>query len=133
LNRAPALPLADAGFDLAVCTVSVEYLVDPVAVFREVGRVLRPGAVFAVVCSERWFPPKVIRVWRELHPFERMGLVLAWLRQAGGFEGLHTESVRGLPRPPDDRYAGRLAFADPVHAVWGRAAGVHATPGRNAR
>ena len=26
--------------------------------------------------SDRWFPTKAIELWSELHPFERMGLVL---------------------------------------------------------
>jgi len=49
LNAEPALPFADAMFDAVVCCVSVDYLVQPVAVFREVGRVLRPGGV--LVCT----------------------------------------------------------------------------------
>ena len=46
LNREPALPFADACFDGAMCTVSVDYLVRPIEVFDEVARVLRPGAPF---------------------------------------------------------------------------------------
>ncbi len=50
LNREPRLPFADARFDGAMLTVSVQYLVRPVAVFADVGRVLRPGrAVRGVV------------------------------------------------------------------------------------
>ena len=43
LNEDPVLPFADASFDDAVCCVSVDYLVRPVELFVEVGRVLRPG------------------------------------------------------------------------------------------
>ena len=31
--------------------------------------------------------------------------------------------LRGLPRPPDDKYADRLAQSDPVYAVWGERGG----------
>ena len=64
-----------------------------------------------------------------LQPFERMGLVLEYFRQAGNFTALHctalhctalhSESLRGLPRPQDYKYAGQLEHSDPVFAVWG--------------
>lgn len=123
LNREPVLPFEDRYFDAALCTVSVEYLTQPVAVLRELGRVLRPGAPAVITFSDRWFPTKAIALWSELHPFERMGLVLEHLRAAGNFTGLATESLRGYPRPADDRYAGELALSDPVFAVWGHASG----------
>lgn len=122
LNRNRSLPFADGRFDAALCTVSVEYLIRPVEVFREVRRVLRAGAPFVLSFSERWFPPKVIRIWTELHPYERLGLVLDWLHRAGGFAGLGTESLRGLPRPADDKYAGLTRRSDPLYCAWGLAA-----------
>lgn len=121
LNQEPELPFAAQSFDIALCTVSVEYLTQPVAVFNEVARILRPGAPFLVTFSERWFPPKVIHLWPELHPFERMGLVLDYFRKSSQFGDLHTESIRGYPRPPDDKYARTLRDSDPVYAVWGHA------------
>lgn len=121
LNEQPVLPFADAHFDAVVCTASVEYLVKPVEVFREVRRVLKTGAPFMLTFSERWFPPKVIAVWPALHPFERLGLVLDYFRQSGGYAALGTETARGWPRPADDKYAVQLADADPLYAVWGMA------------
>ena len=120
LNQDPTLPIDDASIDGVVCTVSVEYLTRPFDVFRELGRVLRPGARICLTFSNRWFPPKVIAIWQELHELERMGLVLAYLMESGLFTDLHTWSLRGLPRPADDKYASRLHFSDPVYAVWGR-------------
>ena len=46
LNADPILPFADDSFDAATCCVSVDYLVRPVEVFREVARVVRPGRPF---------------------------------------------------------------------------------------
>lgn len=120
LNREPYLPFEDAAFDAVVCSVSVEYLTAPLAVFHEVARVLRRDGVFVLTFSNRWFEPKVVRVWRELHEFERMGLVLEYFLRAGGFQHLQTYSVRGLPRPRDDKYAAQFAYADPFYAVWGQ-------------
>ncbi len=119
LNRQPQLPFETALFDAVICTVSVEYLVQPIEVFRDIARVLKPGAPFVLTFSDRWFPTKAIEIWTDLHPFERMGLVLDYFRRAGGFVDLGTESLRGLPRPEDDPYAGQMAHSDPVFAVWG--------------
>ena len=96
LNADPRLPYADATFDAVVCTVSVEYLTRPLEVFAEVRRVLRSGGRFAVVFSNRYFPPKAIRVWIEAHPFERTGLVLEYFLRDGGYTGLNSFSLTGL-------------------------------------
>ena len=119
LNADPKLPLADGRFSSVICTVSVEYLTRPLEVFAEIRRVLRPGGRCVITFSDRWFPPKVIALWQELHAFERMGLVLEYFLQDGGFTDLETWSMRGLPRPEDDKYANRLACSDPIFAVWG--------------
>ncbi len=120
LNRNPRLPFEDGAFDAAVCTVSAEYLTRPFAVFEEVARVLTPGGIFIVTFSDRWFPPKAIRVWKELHPFERMGLIREFFSRNERFGCLETFSSQGWLRPADDKYAGRMPFSDPVFAVWGR-------------
>ncbi len=120
LNGDPRLPFNDGAFDAAVCTVSVEYLTQPFTVFQEVARVLSPGGTFIITFSDRWFPPKAIRIWKELHPFERMGLVREFFSRSKRFNGLATFSSQGWLRPEDDTYAGRMPFSDPVFAVWGR-------------
>jgi hypothetical protein len=119
LNAEGGLPFEDGAFDAVVCTASVEYLVEPFAIFREVGRILRPGGVFAVTFTNRWFPPKAIAIWEAIHEFERPGLVLEYFLESELFRDLETWSLRGLPRPADDKYADQLAHSDPVHAVWG--------------
>ncbi|WP_319469204.1 methyltransferase domain-containing protein [uncultured Pseudodesulfovibrio sp.] len=122
LNEKPTLPFDDESFDAIICTSSVEYLTRPFEVFEEAARVLRPGGVFALTFSTRWFEPKVIRIWPELHEFERMGLVSQFFVRSDKFDDLHTLSERGWPRLPDDedRYYPELAESDPVYAVWGR-------------
>jgi SAM-dependent methyltransferase len=120
LNERDDLPWSDARFDVVVCTASIEYLIRPRAVLAEVRRVLRPGGVCVLTFSDRWFPPKAIRLWRLLHPFERLGFVLALLRDAG-FHDLHSETLRGLKRPEDDKYIEQRNYADPLFAAWGKA------------
>jgi len=119
LNQTPNLPFETDTYDAVICTVSIEYLIHPVAVFKEVARVLRTGGRFVVTFSNRWFPSKVINVWKELHDFERMGLVLEYFQKSGKFRNLKTYSMRGLLRPPQDKYFPEQRLSDPVFAVWG--------------
>jgi SAM-dependent methyltransferase len=64
LNRTPQLPFDDASFDGAVLTVSVQYLIHPLEVFAEVGRVLKPGAPFIVTFPIGCFRPRRLRSGR---------------------------------------------------------------------
>lgn len=119
LNAESSLPLENDSLDGVICTASIEYLTQPLTVFAEVIRLLKPGGIFAVSFSNRWFPPKVTQVWTELHAFERMGLVAELFLRSKGFEGLTTYSHRGAPRPEEDKYA-HLPLSDPVFLVWAR-------------
>jgi len=119
LNEDPMLPYNNESYDAVVCTVSIEYLIDPETVFKEIGRVLRPGGLFVVTFSNRWFPEKVINIWKDLHEFERMGLVMEYFQQSKMFKHLETYSIRGLPRPRDDKYYYEIMDSDPIYAVWG--------------
>ena len=119
LNMHQILPFEDNQFDHAICTVSIEYLTYPLKIMTEIARVIKPGGKFVVTFSERCFPTKAITIWAQLHPFERMQLVLEYFRDSEMFEDLHTYSKRGLPRPSDDKYSKEMKMSDPVYAVWG--------------
>jgi len=120
LNKTPLLPLSDNSFDVALCTVSIEYLLQPREVMAEVARVIRPGGIFVVISSDRWFPGKQILPWAHLHPFERQGLVLNYFLHEPNFADLHTESIRGYPRPVEDAYSHQMALSDSLFIVSGR-------------
>jgi SAM-dependent methyltransferase len=85
LNADPRLPFADASFDTVVCTVSVDYLTSPVAVFTDVARVLRPGGRFALAFSNRCFPTKAIRGWLATDDAGHQQIVAAYFRASGAF------------------------------------------------
>jgi len=121
LNQDPQLPFTTDHFDAVICTVSVEYLTQPFDVFAEVARVLKPDGYFIVSFSNRWFPPKVINIWPEIHEFERMGLVLEYFLRSERFHHLGTYSARQFPRPDEDKYATQTDRSDPVFIIYGQA------------
>lgn len=114
LNRDPSLPFGDAAFDGVGICVSIDYLTDPVAVLREVGRVMKVGAPVVITFSNRCFPTKAVEIWRRLDNRGHMQLVERFLEEAGNFR-----NIRGLDRSP-----GRIFF-DPLYAVIGESAGAH--------
>ncbi|GJG85731.1 methyltransferase type 11 [Gemmatimonadetes bacterium T265] len=102
LNADPRLPYRDAEFDGAGCCVSVQYLVRPVEVFREVARVLRPGAPFVVTFSNRCFPTKAVAAWQALDDRGHAALVAEYGRAAGGFDAAEVRAH--TPRRGDPLY-----------------------------
>jgi len=100
LNRDPALPLADASLDAALCCVSVQYLTRPVEVFAEVRRALKPGARFIVSYSNRCFPTKAVAIWRMGELRGHAGLIHHYFRHAGFGETEVTVLANGFSGDP---------------------------------
>ncbi|HEY8694918.1 MAG TPA: methyltransferase domain-containing protein [Chloroflexota bacterium] len=109
LNTDPHLPYEDASFDVALCTVSVQYLLHPVDVFREVGRVLRPNGPFVVSFSNRCFPTKAIAAWLYFDDMRHGQLVQRYFEDSACWR--HATLTDLSPHP------GR---SDPLYAVWAR-------------
>jgi SAM-dependent methyltransferase/FKBP-type peptidyl-prolyl cis-trans isomerase 2 len=120
LNRDAGLPFPENSFDAAICTASIEYLIHPNDVIRDAARVLKPGGLFVISFSNRWFPPKAIRIWTRLHDYERIGLVMEYFLQSEQFHSLETYSSRGWPRPSHDRHYREYPFSDPVYMICAR-------------
>jgi SAM-dependent methyltransferase len=118
LNKDPTLPFEDGRFDVVLNTVSVDYLVHPIEVFKEVGRVLRPGGLHLVLFSNRMFPTKVVKIWERSSEAERIWLVEDFFQAAGCFEKPRVFSSQGHARPEDDPYAEQGIPSDPVFVVY---------------
>jgi SAM-dependent methyltransferase len=118
LNRDPRLPFDDESFHAVLCTISVDYLVHPVEVFQDVGRILRPGGLFLVIFSDRYFQSKVIKIWRDSSEEERTYLVHDFFTKSGQFTLPQLFVSRGKPRPEDDKYSPLGIPSDPVYAVY---------------
>ncbi len=108
LNRDAVLPEPDGAFDAILVCVGVQYLQHPLAVFREIRRVLKPGGVAIASFSNRCFPTKAVAIWRALDMNGQAALIRLYLERAG-FHDVQTHLLA------DGR------SGDPLIAVEGRA------------
>lgn len=107
LNANPILPLDDGTLDAAVVTVSIQYMTKPVEVFRDVNRILKPGASFHVIYSNRMFPTKAIAVWQSLDDRRRAQLIASYFQNSGGWDEIRAINI--TPQLPH--------YSDPVYVV----------------
>ncbi len=107
LNADPRLPFADEVFDAVVCCVSVDYLTNPIAVFTDVARVSRPGALFVCTFSNRCFPTRAIRGWLAATNEQRCAIVAEYFRRSGRWQ-----------EPVVQRRTAAGGTGDPLFAVW---------------
>lgn len=122
LNKTSNLPFDDDEFNFVQCAMSIEYLKNPKDIFKEVKRVLKKDGIFCISFSNRWFPGKEIKIWNQLHDFEKPGFILELFHLTQGFGNLNTISMKGFPRPyeDEDRYKDTLWYSDPLFAVYGQ-------------
>ena len=125
LNKSPAAqeltsllaPYADASFDAVICSVSVDYLTQPLEVFREIERVLVPGGKAIMTWSNRMFPTKAIRAWREASEPERLLICGFYFHFAGGFDAPKGEDITAWEFGDMVQTTPRPAHLDPLYAV----------------
>ncbi len=108
----------DARFDAVLIHAAIEYVTRPDNLMQQVARILKPGGHIIISFSNRSVQGKVIRVWSELNEFERLALVLSYLRNTHSFHQFNGYSMRGRFRPEQDRLSDQLLYSDPVYAVW---------------
>jgi SAM-dependent methyltransferase len=86
LNVNTKLPYGDNTFDIVTCVVSVDYLIRPIDVLKEVHRVLKPGGRAILSQSNRCFPSKAIKMWLDMNDRQHLELINGFFQYAGGFE-----------------------------------------------
>lgn len=62
-------------FDTATCTVSIDYLNNPVEVLSSLRECMDQGGKVHLIISNRCFPTKAVKIWLELDTEERLQLV----------------------------------------------------------
>ena len=118
INMEPTLPFPRDTFDVIINTVSVDYMTRPLEIFHDVGRILKPAGLFLVIFSNRMFPEKAVKIWREANEDERIILVEEFFRESGVFEKPALFISRGKPRPKSDKYAPLGIPSDPVYGLY---------------
>ena len=104
LNRNQELPFEDNSFDACTLAVSIQYLVRPVEVFRDVGRILKPGAPMIVSYSNRLFPTKAVMIWKMLNAADHGRLVAHYFESSGHFGLSEIKSVTNNKGSSDPLY-----------------------------
>jgi len=108
LNTKPNLPFADSEFDGASICVSVQYLTEPIEVFREIARVLKVDAPLVVTFSNRCFPTKAVFAWNALDDNGHIELVSEYFQGSESFNKIKV-------------YKHQPRFGDPLFGIVGRA------------
>lgn len=109
LNRKPTLPYNANFFDAVTCAVSVQYMIRPVDVFREINRVLKVGGIFVVSFSNRCFPTKAIAAWRTMSDMQHVALVTSYFENASNYIDIGTDIHTGRGHDPMFIVTGRKA------------------------
>ena len=65
LNTTPKLPFSDNEFDVITNSLSVDYMTQPLELFAEMHRVLKPGGTAAMAFTNRCFPQKIVPIWAD--------------------------------------------------------------------
>ncbi|NDV18958.1 hypothetical protein GO013_05930 [Pseudodesulfovibrio sp. JC047] len=99
-------------YDAARCVCSIEYMDRPVDIIRYISHFLTPGAPVLIAFSNRFDANNTIQGWTELHEFERMGLVLEYLRYTKLDANAGTLSIRNNEKGQND----------PIYLVYGHKA-----------
>jgi SAM-dependent methyltransferase len=105
LNREPSLPYPRDRFDIVINTFSIDYVIDPAALFREVRRILKPNGLFLVIFTNRFFQTKAVKFWRDANDGDRVDYVrelFEWdgdsrRRVSSPARGGHAPRRTGLP------------------------------------
>jgi len=92
-------------FDAVVCSVSVDYLAEPLAVFAEIRRVLKPNGLALFTWSNRMFPTKAIAAWRLASEPGRLWICGSYFHYTGGFTAPEGRDLSPNPGRSDPVYA----------------------------
>lgn len=116
LNENLKLPLLDQSFDAVICTVSVQYLQYPEAIFAEIYRVLKTDGICIMSFSNRMFYQKAIAAWRDGSERDRVNLVKSYFESTRQFSPPEALEKQAGAVSPILKMLG-MGGGDPFYAV----------------
>jgi len=114
LNKEPKLPYDDKSFDAVTCVVSIDYLIDPITILKEVNRVLKPGGKVIISQSNRCFPSKAIAMWLNMNDRQHLELINGYLKYAGGYKDVQAWDITATL--PDNGYRDPMFIVEATKA-----------------
>ena len=103
INSNPHLTYKDNHFSGVLMNNGIGYVDHPIKLFKEVHRVLKPGASFAVVFDYRAELSVISRYWKKTRSQrERVKLVLSFFAKAGNYKDIKAKRIydwQGFPIP----------------------------------
>jgi SAM-dependent methyltransferase len=104
LNQHPMMSqFEDESFDVVCNVVSVDYLIQPLPVFQEIHRILRPGGIALMSFSNRCFPTKAVAMWLQADDIGKLTIVASYFHYSAAWstiEALDLKEVQELPQRP---------------------------------
>eukprot|EP00984_Skeletonema_dohrnii_P011298 scaffold4488_cov101-Skeletonema_dohrnii-CCMP3373.AAC.12 len=113
-NKNVKLPYENDSFDVVMCQLSIDYLIHPLEVMKEVARVLKPGGKVAILISNRLFLTKAVGLWTGSDDIEHAYTVGSYLQYCGGgFGDIKAEDLSTRKKSGKER----MIVGDPLYVI----------------
>lgn len=113
-NKNVKLPYENDSFDVVMCQLSIDYLIHPLEVMKEVARVLKPGGKVAILISNRLFLTKAVGLWTGSDDIEHAYTVGSYLHYCGGgFGDIKAEDLSTRKKSGKER----MIVGDPLYVI----------------
>jgi len=114
LNKNPNLSeYDDDSFDILCNVVSVDYLTDPLPLFKETFRILRPGGRALISFSNRCFPTKAVAMWLQADDIGRITIVGSYFHYSAVWSSIDALNIKLDNVEPPKRPSVKEIMANP--------------------
>jgi len=111
----PKLPYESESFNVVLCQLSIDYLIHPLEVMKEISRVLKPGGKVVILFSNRLFLSKAVGIWTGADDIDHAYIVGSYLHySSAGFENIKAKDLSSRKK---GRGEDRPIIGDPLYAV----------------
>ncbi len=107
------LPYEDSSFDIVLCQLSIDYLIYPLDVMKEVGRVLKPNGKIIILFSNRLFLQKAVGLWTGVDDIDHTFIVASYIYFSNG--GFITNSIQAQDLSLRNKKG--MIIGDPMYVV----------------